>query len=205
MLKSINMKDWDEIDYEDNDSPKLFIEEIIYDVTVYLKDKDIKEFSQCCELLNKIHISYYCNDSPYMYQDEHPICDYRDNNVSLPEGPVIGWEVEMSGVEIMEKAMHEWDTIQKIRYYHKIADYEGVEYYLNDFLKSPYDDCQDLQEVYEMIEQIDENEIKTTGIKIIKQLLSKQLDLLDMHFKFAPDANGYKEAKEHFYQTLNKK
>lgn len=206
MLKNTNMKDWDDIDYADNnDSSKLFIEEIIYDITVYLKDKDINEFSQCYDLLHKIYISYYCNDSPYIYQDEHPICYYRDNNVSLPAGPMIGWEVEMSGVKIMEKAMQTWDTIQKIRYYYKLSDFEGVEYYLKDFLNAPYNENQNLQEVYKMIEQIDENEIKTTGIKMIKQLLHKQLDLLDMHFKFAPDTNGYKEAKKHFYQTLNKK
>lgn len=203
MIKKMNTgNDWNDSDF---DLTKLVIEDTIYDVTIYFKDKDINEFCKCYKLLSKIDI-FYCDSYDMGYYAKR---EYR--NIEIPNDDlgfsISKWGEVMTGIEIMEEAMKEWNVIQRIKYYYQCKDFKKIESNLMEFLNSSIepDREKDFQEIYKMIEQIDETKIKTVGMKMIKQLLHKQLDLLDLHFKYAPNADGYQEAKEHFYVTINKK
>jgi len=54
----------------------------------------------------------------------------------------------------------------------------------------------------EYLNSIDESELPVI-FKICKQLLNKQVDLLDVHFKYAVNGLGFNEAKRDFYQQIS--
>ena len=61
-------------------------------------------------------------------------------------------------------------------------------------------------EILDIIANLDFTNHKiSNGLSLLSQTLKSKIDLLDLHFKYAPDADGYKEAKEEFYSLLTPK
>ena len=62
---------------------------------------------------------------------------------------------------------------------------------------------------YEILSKIDLNKIndidedKLNILKIIKRLYRSKIDLLELHFKYQPNASGYTEAKEDFMKSID--
>jgi len=54
----------------------------------------------------------------------------------------------------------------------------------------------------EYLNSVDESELPVI-FKICKQLLNKQVDLLDVHFKYAVNGLGFNEAKKDYYQKIS--
>jgi len=56
----------------------------------------------------------------------------------------------------------------------------------------------------EILRQIDLTGINNvpTSIRMLKKLITDQMDLIDMHFEYAPGGDGYKEAKKDFMKKL---
>jgi len=60
------------------------------------------------------------------------------------------------------------------------------------------------QSCIEILQQIDLTGINNvpTSIRMLKKLITDQLELIDMHFKYAPTGEGYEEAKKDFMKKL---
>ena len=54
----------------------------------------------------------------------------------------------------------------------------------------------------EYLNKLDETKL-SVSLKLYKQLLNKQLDLLDLHFKYTENGLGFNEAKKDYYQQLS--
>lgn len=55
----------------------------------------------------------------------------------------------------------------------------------------------------EILQEIDLTGLAVpTSIRILKKLITEQLDLMDMHFKYAPTSEGYEKAKQDFIKNL---
>jgi hypothetical protein len=48
-----------------------------------------------------------------------------------------------------------------------------------------------------------DNTILPVSLKLYKQILNKQVDLLEAHFKYTENGLGFNEAKKDFYQQLS--
>lgn len=168
-------------------------EDLIYNVITFYKNKDISTFSKCYRAICDIGISFSKNESPKYYYK------FFDEDNCWCSSDIL------SGNLILDRAMDDsWSKLQIIKFYYNCEDFDKFEYHINKFMNSKYEINNDdsLKEIYKIIENIDDSKIKTIGVKMIKQLLQKQLNLLDLHIKYAPEGTGYEEAKQHFYQQL---
>lgn len=190
-VEKIYLKFLELFNFHDNKNVDDQLADLINNVTTYFKDKDISTFCQCYELLSSIRMKFKKEPSYwYMY--------YGKDNCWCSSDT-------MSGTQILEVTMKEsWDKLNIIKFYYNCKQFDKFEYYVNKFIKTYYHTNKEnqIQELFKMIEEVDDHNIKTISVKMFKQLLQISKSNMQLHFKYAPNAEGYEEAKKHFYDFI---
>jgi len=94
------------------------------------------------------------------------------------------------------------NTLDLLKLYIKIGDMSKLSNLLIDYSNQTTFNEEINIILLEYFNNIDEKNLPVI-FKICKQLLNKQVDLLETHFKYTENGLGFNEAKKDFYQQIS--